>query len=61
MGFSTMKSFLPCSVVGLFFSTFLMLFRLHSDSINVLNVDLYYINNSQVYGGLCLLNGKTHF
>lgn len=38
-----------------------MLFRLYSDSINVSNVDLYYINNSQVYGGLCLLNGKNTF
>lgn len=44
---------LICIEVCLFF---LMLFRLYSDSINVQNVDLYYINNSQVYGGLFLLN-----
>lgn len=33
-----------------------MLFRLFSDSSFVSNVDLYYINNSQVYGGLFLFN-----
>lgn len=39
-----------------------MLFRLFSDSF-VSNVDLYYINNSQVYGGLFLFNKqkKKHF
>lgn len=40
-----------------------MIFGLDSDS-NVSNVDLYNINNSQVYRGLFLLNEqtkKTHF
>lgn len=37
-----------------------MLFRLYSDSINVSNVDLYYTNNSQVYGGLFLLNKQKN-
>lgn len=58
MAFIEMDDFFPESVLRFCFHiTSLMLFRLYSireDYLNVLNVDLYYTNNSQVYVGLFL-------
>lgn len=56
MAFIEVDTFFPESVLRFSFHiTSLMLPRLYSireDYLNVSNVDLYYINNSQVYVGL---------